>query len=60
MNATTAAVRSTPECGTSQNPRNITLPVMLATKTCPNTSTLTASISPVAKVSNNNANTVYR
>ena len=41
---------STPECGTNQKPRKMTLPVMLATNTWPSTSTLTASTSPVANV----------
>ena len=60
MKAITAAVMSTPECGTSQKPRKITLPVMLATKTCPRTSTLIASTSPVANVSSSSATTVSR
>ena len=33
MNATNAPVTSTPECGTNQNPRKITFPVMFATNT---------------------------
>lgn len=59
-NATTAAVISTPECGTNQNPRKITLPVMLATNTWPRTNTLTASTRPVAKVNSNRPVTVSR
>ena len=60
MNATTPAVMSTPECGTNQKPRKMTLLVTLATKTCPSTSTLIASTSPVAKVSSSSATTVSR
>ena len=58
--ATKAAATSTPECGTNQNPRKMTLPVMLATNTCPRTNTLTASTSPVENVSNNSTMTVRR
>jgi hypothetical protein len=51
---------STPECGTNQKPRKITLPVMFATKTWPSASTLTASTRPVANVNSSSAKTVIR
>ena len=51
---------STPECGTNQNPRKMTLPVMFATNTWPSTSTLIASTSPVANVSSSSPVTVNR
>ncbi len=60
MNATSAAVTSTPECGTNQKPRKITLPVMFATNTCPSSSTLTASTNPVANVNSSRHPTVIR
>src|SRR5271163_4854243 len=53
--ATTTAVRSMLVLGASQKPRNITLPVILATNTWPSSRMLIASANPVAKVSNNNA-----
>src|SRR5277367_2286276 len=58
--ATATAVKSMLVLGASQKPRKITLPVMLATKTWPRTRMLIESANPVAKVSNNSANTVDR
>ena len=60
MNATSAAITSTPGSVTNQNPRKMTLPVMFATNTWPSSSTLTASTSPVANVSKSRPATVMR
>src|SRR6185312_1958730 len=58
--ATVTAVRSMVVLGASQNPRKITLPVILATNTWPSARILIESANPVAKVNSSNAATVHR